>query len=249
MTSPAAVRRPRPGQGLGRRTGPVVLGSSSRGSDVDVSKQTGLSAFDTLDRPVCYSQAMAAETVSATPSARDRLLEAADELFYAQGIHTVGIDRVIEKAGVAKATLYSAFGSKEGLIRAYLEARLQDRQARINRALAELATPRERILGVFDVLGRTCAQPGFHGCAFMNASAESLPGSAAEQVSDESRAWTRALFVNLARQAGAADPEQVGRQLVQLYDGAIISARMDRDSDAAATAKATAAAALDAATR
>jgi AcrR family transcriptional regulator len=192
---------------------------------------------------------MATETVTTTRPARDRLLAAADELFYAEGIHTVGIDRVIDRAGVAKATLYSAFGNKEGLIRAYLEARLQDRQARINQALATLATPREKILGVFDVLGRTCAQPGFHGCAFMNASAESLPGSAAEQASDESRAWTRELFVDLARDAGAADPDQLARQLVQLYDGAIISARMDRDTDAAATAKVTAAAVVDAATR
>jgi AcrR family transcriptional regulator len=190
---------------------------------------------------------MASETATTSPSARDRLLAAADDLFYAEGIHTVGIDRVIDRAGVAKATLYSAFGSKDGLIRAYLEARLRDRQGRINRALAEVTTPREQILAVFDVLGRVCAQPGFHGCAFMNASAESLPGSAAEEVSDESRAWTRALFVNLARDAGAPDPEQLGRQLVQLYDGAIISARMDRDSDAAATAKATAAAVVDAA--
>ena len=60
----------------------------------------------------------------ATASARDRLLAAADELFYEEGIHTVGIDRIIEKAGVAKATLYSVFGSKEELIRAYLAARL-----------------------------------------------------------------------------------------------------------------------------
>jgi AcrR family transcriptional regulator len=192
---------------------------------------------------------MATGTAAATPSARERLLAAADELFYAEGIHTVGIDRVIDRARVAKATLYSAFGNKDGLIRAYLEARLRDRQGRINRALAGATTPREKILAVFDVLGRFCAQPGFHGCAFMNASAESLPGSAAEQVSDESRAWTRTLFVELAREAGAADPEQLGRQLVQLYDGAIMSARMDRDSDAAATARATAAAIVDAATR
>jgi AcrR family transcriptional regulator len=188
-------------------------------------------------------------TDTGAPSARDRLLAAADALFYAEGIHTVGIDRVIDRAGVAKATLYSAFGSKDGLIRAYLEARFRDRQGRINRAMANLATPREKILGVFEVLERFCAQPGFHGCAFMNASAESLPGSAAEQVSGESRAWTRTLFVELAREAGAADPEQLGRQLVQLYDGAIMCARMDHDSDAAATAKAAAAAIVDAATR
>jgi AcrR family transcriptional regulator len=70
-----------------------------------------------------------------------------------------------EKAGVAKATLYSAFGSKEGLIRAYLQGRLADRQGRVDRALAGIESPRERILAVFDVLGRFCADPRFHGCA------------------------------------------------------------------------------------
>jgi AcrR family transcriptional regulator len=192
---------------------------------------------------------MTAAPPVAALSARDRLLSAADELFYAEGIHTVGIDRVIEQAGVAKATLYSAFGSKDGLIRAYLEARFEDRKDRITRALEQLATPRERILGVFGVLGRTCAKPDFHGCAFMNASAESPPGGTVQELSDMSRAWTHALFLDLARQAGAQDPERLARQLVQLYDGAIISARMDRDSDAATTAKETAAAIVDAATR
>src|ERR1700760_3875575 len=102
--------------------------------------------------------------------ARERLLAAADELFYAEGIHTVGIDRVIERAGVAKATLYSTFGSKDGLIRAYLEARLDPRKARTPAPLAPLTTPRERILGMFDDLVGTCAKPDFHGCPFVNAS-------------------------------------------------------------------------------
>ena len=58
---------------------------------------------------------------AAKPSARERLLTAADELFYQEGVHTVGIDRVIEQAGVAKASLYNTFGSKDELVRAYLE--------------------------------------------------------------------------------------------------------------------------------
>ena len=65
---------------------------------------------------------MSAKT-AAVPSARERLLAAASELFYAEGVHTVGIDRVIERAGVAKASLYNTFGSKEELVRAYLESR------------------------------------------------------------------------------------------------------------------------------
>src|SRR6478735_5844701 len=105
-------------------------------------------------------------------SARERLLAAADELFYDEGIHTVGIDRVIEQAGVAKATLYSTFGSKDGLIRAYLQGRLAARQARIHAAIDPLDDPREQILEVFRALGRYAASTGYRGCAFANASAE-----------------------------------------------------------------------------
>src|SRR3954469_17432650 len=85
-------------------------------------------------------------------SARERLLAAADELFYAEGVHTVGIDRVIEHAGVAKASLYSSFGSKDGLIRAYLEGRHQRRRERLLAGLERYGNPRDRLLGVFDVL-------------------------------------------------------------------------------------------------
>jgi AcrR family transcriptional regulator len=91
---------------------------------------------------VTPATATATTTATATPaatpapasSARERLLAAADELFYEEGIHTVGIDRIIEQAGVAKATLYSLFGSKDGLIRAYLQARLERRVAAGTRA-------------------------------------------------------------------------------------------------------------------
>ncbi len=179
-------------------------------------------------------------------SARERLLAAADELFYEGGVHTVGIDRVIERAGVAKASLYSIFGSKDELIRSYLTARHEARKQRITRGLARYETPRSRLLGVFDVLGEAIAEPGFRGCAFANASAEAPPGSAAVQVSDESRAWMLALLADLARAAGAADPERLARQLMLLYDGASVAARMDRDPAAAAMARAAAAALLDA---
>ena len=70
-------------------------------------------------------------------SARDRLLAAADELFYENGVNLVGIDRVIEHAGVAKASLYDCFGSKEELIRCYLQGRGERRQARIRERMAQ----------------------------------------------------------------------------------------------------------------
>src|SRR5208282_4126198 len=86
-------------------------------------------------------------------SARERLLAAADELFYEGGIHTVGIDRIIERAGVAKASLYDAFGSKDELIRAYLLARQEGRQARMLAKVATYSTPRDKLLAVFESLG------------------------------------------------------------------------------------------------
>jgi AcrR family transcriptional regulator len=169
-------------------------------------------------------------------SARDRLLAAADELFYAEGVHVVGIDRIVERAGVAKASLYSTFGSKDELVRAYLENHFRRRQARIARILAEHTTPRARILAVFAEVEGLLAGAAFRGCRFINAAAEARPGDAGEVVAEEYRAWLWSLFTDLAEAAGARDAKQVGRQLFLLYDGAAVAARMDEDRDAAAKA-------------
>src|SRR5690348_13294799 len=75
----------------------------------------------TIQAPMPQTKSTDTETVRRSP--RERLLDAASELFYAEGIQSVGIDRVIERAGVAKASLYSTFGSKEELVRAYLDQR------------------------------------------------------------------------------------------------------------------------------
>jgi len=180
-------------------------------------------------------------------SARDGLLAAANELFYEEGVHTVGIDRVIERAGVAKASLYSTFGSKEELVRAYLLGRAEARQQRMSQRVARYDNPRDRILGLFDLLGEVTSTPAYRGCAFINASAEGPRGETkVTQVCADSRAWVRALFTELACDFGAANPEELGRQLVLLYDGATVAASMDRDLGAAAEARAMAAALLDA---
>jgi AcrR family transcriptional regulator len=183
-----------------------------------------------------------------TASARARLLAAASELFYAEGVQSVGIDRVIEHAGVAKATLYSAFGSKEELVRAYLRARHAATQERMSRELqARYQTPKQRLVGVFEVQGLSFTDPGFRGCAFVSAKAEARPGGAVEEVSDEYRTWVHNLFYDLAQQAGAMDPKSLAQQLVLLYDGAGISAWMDRDPSAETAARTVAAALVDAA--
>src|SRR5438067_13059734 len=102
-------------------------------------------------------------------SARERLLAAAVELFYAEGIHTVGIDRIIEQAGVAKASLYNTFGSKDELVRAYLQTRHDSVTRRIMAAVERYGTPRERLLAVFEGQGELYVQPGYRGCAFARA--------------------------------------------------------------------------------
>jgi AcrR family transcriptional regulator len=183
---------------------------------------------------------------AAGPTARERLLTAASELFYDEGVHTVGIDRVIERAGVAKASLYNTYGSKDELVRVYLEQRHAAIAARITRHLEQYADPRERLLGVFGAQGELFAEPGFRGCAFVSASAES-PGEAVSRAADDYRGWVRGLLTSLAGEAGAPDPEKLGRQLHMIYDGASLSARMDRDPSASVAARAAAAALLDAA--
>jgi len=179
--------------------------------------------------------------------ARDRLLGAASELFYEHGVHTVGIDTIIERAAVAKATLYSAFGSKDELVRAYLEARHAARRATVLAEMALHDDPRRKLLALFDVLITTVKQPGFRGCAFANASAESGPDSAAAEVTRKVRAWLLEVMAEQATALGAADPAGLARQLTLLYDGALAQSRLDPGPAAATMAKAAAQVLIDAA--
>jgi AcrR family transcriptional regulator len=182
-------------------------------------------------------------------SARERLLAAADELFYADGVQSVGIDRVIEHAGVAKASLYNTFGSKENLVQAYLEGRHQATMDLLRRAIDRQSDPRQRLLAVFDAQAELFADPGFRGCAFTTASAEAPDGGLIQRATEQYRVDVRDLLTDLAREAGASEPAALGRQLQFLYDGAGLAAQMDRDPDSAAAAKAAATVLLDAAAR
>src|SRR5262245_60039534 len=110
-----------------------------------------------------------AATKNKGPSPRERLLEAAGELFYAEGVQSVGIDRVIERAGVAKASLYSTFGSKEELVKAYLDQRHERILGQLRAAVDRIdpADPVARILAVFDAQAKRFSARDYHGCAFV----------------------------------------------------------------------------------
>jgi AcrR family transcriptional regulator len=186
-------------------------------------------------------------TKSERKPARERLLASANELFYAEGVQSVGIDRIIEHAGVAKASLYNCFGSKEELVQAYLQSRRAGMTSRLEAAISEYEDPRDRLLAVFEAQGRLFRGSGFNGCAFMSASAEAPAGSLVQNAAEEFRGWVRAMFTDLALAAGAPDPANLARQLHLIYDGATMTARMDHDPAIADDARNAAAALLDAA--
>jgi AcrR family transcriptional regulator len=177
--------------------------------------------------------------------ARDRLLAAANELFYAEGINNVGIDRVIEHAGVAKASLYANFRSKDELVHAYLASRDEARRARMLERIERHRSSRERALAVFDSVAETMAQPGFRGCPFVRASAEYPGDGPAREVSTQARGWLRELFTALLREAGARSAPALAQQFVLLFDGAVMAAQMDGNVDAVRIARAMAANLLD----
>jgi AcrR family transcriptional regulator len=187
------------------------------------------------------------EDAAARRSPRDRLLEAASELFYAEGIQSVGINRVIEHAGVAKDSLYRTFGSKEALVCAYLDARHQETLGQLRSAVATTEDPVERLLAVFDAQARLFRTPDFHGCAFAAAAAEAPPGGEVDAAAESYRHDINALFSELAAAAGAPEPALLATQLQLIFDGAGLAAKMDRNPDIATPARAGASALIAAA--
>jgi AcrR family transcriptional regulator len=183
----------------------------------------------------------------AKSSPRERLLQAASELFYAEGVQSVGIDRVIERAGVAKASLYSTFGSKEQLVCAYLDARHAQTLGRLRTAVDAVEDPVERLLAVFDAQAQLFRMPDFRGCAFTAAAAEAPAGGRVDEAAESYRRDIRALFTELAAAADAPDPALLASQLQLIYDGGGLAAKMDQNPDIATPARAAAAALIAAA--
>jgi AcrR family transcriptional regulator len=185
-----------------------------------------------LDRSVWYRQRVSS-TVSGSrrdSPARRRVLDTATALFYAEGVHAVGVDRIIAEAGVAKATFYHHFPAKDELVRAYVEQQSQLGQA----AIARLGQPppREALLAIFDLVADAALQPGWRGCPFINAAAEYPdPASPVRQAIDEHRHWKRNLLRELLAQDGCPDPERTADILTVLSDGLLVVSHLDKPTN------------------
>jgi AcrR family transcriptional regulator len=168
--------------------------------------------------------------------AKERILAAAYDLFSRHGIRAVGIDAIIEKSGVARMTLYRHFTCKEQLVLAFLDQRARFwaggwLQAEIMR---RAATPRERLLAIFDVFGEWFRVEGFEGCAFINVMLETTNrDDKVRRASVDHLGKLRELLAQLAGEAGIRDRDRFARKWHLLMKGAIVSAvEGDRDADA-----------------
>ncbi len=174
---------------------------------------------------------------------RERLLEAALALFNREGFHAVGIDRILAEAGVAKMTLYKHFPSKQALILAALQHRNQRILAWYDTALtARGGGPRERLLGLFDVLGDWFDSGDFHGCLFVKAAGEYPdPADPAHKAAADYKRALLGLLTGLAEQAGASSPRLLAQRLLLLVEGATVLALVLGGREAARQARDTAA--------
>lgn len=179
--------------------------------------------------------------------ARERILDTAFRLFYAHGPRGVGVDRVVSESGVAKATLYKHFPRKDELVLAYLDKVDQTWFGQLRAAARDAGDdPRAQLVGMFDALAGAAHRVGHHGCAFINTAAESESGSDVHARTVEHKQVVRAWVADLARRAGAADPDLLARQLTMLIDGGLAVGVLDADPTAGAAAKAAAQALVDA---
>ena len=161
-----------------------------------------------------------------TTGPRERILEAAYELFGESGVGHIGIDTILRRSGCAKASLYSHFRSKNELAIAFLDRR----EAMWTRAWLEVEinrrayTPEERLLAVFDIFDGWFRKKSFEGCSFINVLLESKKGSAVHRAATKHLANIRAIIHALAEEAGLRDPNEFAQAWHMLMKGAIVAA-------------------------
>jgi AcrR family transcriptional regulator len=168
-------------------------------------------------------------------SVRERLLDAADRLFYQEGVRAVGIDRVLAEADAAKASLYQHFGCKDQLVASYLERRTVDARASINAYLAD-TPPEQRALKFFDWVVAWAESNDFRGCPLQHTVSELTDAAhPARIVAHDQRAWFTERFVEWTTAAGVKEARATARALMVLFDGAVAGSEIDgpqRASDA-----------------
>jgi AcrR family transcriptional regulator len=180
------------------------------------------------------------------PQARERILDTAYELFSRHGIRAVGVDEVIQRAGVAKATLYRHFPSKDELVLAFLRRREQVWTIDWVEAEAKRggSTPEEQLLAIFDAFDGWFRRDDFEACSFINVMLEMGPEHPASTASIGHLENIRSIVQRLAEEAGLRDPDSFARSWHILMKGSIVSAA-EGDSEAAQRAKAMARCLLD----
>lgn len=163
---------------------------------------------------------------------QEKILNAASELFYSQGIRATGVDAIVKAANTTKMSLYKYYASKDDLVIAFLRKRDEDfRGWFVAQVDSKANTPKAKLLAVFDVIGEWLEIPEFRGCAFINAAAEfPIEGNPVHQVSADFYDSFRSYITELARQCGAKAPESLALQLSLLIEGAIVSEQMKRHS-------------------
>jgi len=175
-------------------------------------------------------------------SATERLTATAARLFQERGLTRVGINEIIREADVARMSLYNNFGSKEDLaLAAYAEVSRRRHEA-IEAAIEAAAGSEEAILAIFDLAKRLAGHPSFRGCVFINLAAH--VGIDDERLSGlvrEHKLFLRKSFERLATDLGDAAPETLGRQLLALWDGAVVDAFVEGDTAPIRAARAAAA--------
>lgn len=173
------------------------------------------------------------------PSSRTRLLQAAADLFYRQGIHATGVDAVVARAGLTKPTLYKHFRSKEELVAAVMEFRGARWCAAVDAHVeATRGGPERRLMAVFRFLEEFIADSGFRGCALVNAAVElPRPEDPGRDIARANKGWNRSRLEELARDAGVRQPRVLACSLTLLLEGAISSAYVEGNDAAGKQAR------------
>ncbi|MGN7799679.1 TetR/AcrR family transcriptional regulator [Leifsonia sp. 22587] len=163
-------------------------------------------------------------TDSAARPIRERILDEAADLFYAQGIRAVSADKIIERVGITKVTFYRYFRTKDSLVVAYLEQQGARERGQFDQVLTSANDAAEAFREFAEAIGAASCRPGFRGCPFINAAAEYAdPDSPVRKVVADHRAWYRDTFAAMLQQLGVTDPQAAAGEVMMLRDGAMVA--------------------------